>query len=142
MNVKTRGVVVAGLGYLVVLVAVVVGGALWFRDLYTASAPEPGTRFAPSYQLFLTVAGGSLAIFLGAVAGVLGRLSGKWWLGLGELLAGLVVTVAGLSVLPWVRFPHDQYAAAAAWMFSGAPVCVGLWLLLTAAGLFRRADRA
>ncbi len=142
MKVKKQSLSWAGLGYLVVLTVIVGGGAVWFRDLYSAQAPQVGTEFAPVYRLFLGVAGGFLAVYLGTLSGALGTISGTWWYGLIGLLAGLAVTLAGLSLLPWVRFPHDQYAAAAVWVFAWFPVCMGLWLIITVAGLLRRPRRA
>lgn len=142
MNTHGRWVVLVGVGYVVVLIAFVVGGAVAFRNLYAAPAPQPGTEFAPSYRLFLAVCGGVLALYLGLLAAALVTVSRRWWLGACGLLGGLMVTVAALSVLPWVRFPNDQYAAGAAWVFSWAPACMGLWLLMSAVGWLRRPQSA
>lgn len=46
------------------------------------------------------------------------------------LVGGALVTAAALSVLPWVRFPHDQHAPGALWAFGSAPVAAAAWLVL------------
>jgi hypothetical protein len=128
----------AGLGYVVLLAAVVAGGLVLFRDLFAAPAPEPGTVFAPGYQAFLRIGGGALALLLGLWAGLVGVVHRRWWLGATVLVAGVTITVSAFSILPWVRFPLDRYAAGAAWLFSGLPLCFGTWAVVIVAGWLLR----
>ncbi|MGI8785337.1 MAG: hypothetical protein ACR2L2_17000 [Acidobacteriota bacterium] len=92
------------------------------------------------YGRFLRIIGTGLALGLGAWAAALGLWRRSLWQGLGALAAGGAVTVAALSILPWVYFPFDQYPASALWVMGRAPVIAVTWIAATVVGqiLIRR----
>jgi hypothetical protein len=132
-----RTVKVAGVAYVALLAAVVIAGALAFRDLYGAARPSPGTEFAPHYQSFLTVSCSLLALCLGCWAGFLGVAYHRWLLGAAGLVTGFGMTVAALDALPWILYPFDQYAVSAAFLTS-SPLCVGAFAVVTVSAAIRR----
>lgn len=135
--------------YLVVVLLVVVFGALQFSRLYTDIPPRPGMgldedsliqTFERQYQAqyddyrqFLHPSFGVLALYLGIWTAALGVWKRKYWLGLAALVAGDVITVFGLTLLPWMYFPLDQYAIAALWIMGGTIPLAICWLLATLA---------
>jgi len=138
---KTRRfVLIPGVIYLVILVAVSAGAAIAFRDLYSERPYDALATLSEAYRRFLRIGGAGLALYIGIWAGVLGAWRRNLWHGLALLAAGTATTLLALSPLPWVRFPFDRYAAPAAWILGNAvPLVIG-WAVATAAGL--RARRA
>ncbi|HWO57857.1 MAG TPA: hypothetical protein VNN55_09845 [bacterium] len=119
-----------GVGYLVVLLIVIATGLIVFRGLADAPRPTLGTTFAPQYQGFLGLIGGLLAVYLGGYTGFLAKFFGRMWIGATGFGVGSLATIAAFSLLPWVRFPFDQYAAGVAWVFSSMPIGVCVWILV------------
>jgi len=104
------------LGYLSVLLPIVVYAAVRFAALYPPNSLAHEPELSQQYKGFLGTAGSGLAVCLGLWAAGFGVWRRSLRQGIAALVAGAVITIGGLSILPWVRFPEDQYAAAAVWV--------------------------
>jgi hypothetical protein len=143
-----------GILFVVALTAMVVYGAVTYREFY--EPPSFVGRFgAPAahedaliagYEQALTGAYGRYRTFAGISAivftiwlGISSALFGLWQRsllhGAGALVAGCALMVAALSLLPSIWFPLDGYPPAALWVMGGAPVLAfGVWLIASFIG--------
>jgi hypothetical protein len=136
-----RFVLIPGVIYLVILVAVSAGAAVAFRDLYSERPYDALATLSEEYRSFLRIGGAGLALYIGIWAGAFGAWRKNPWHGLAILAAGTAATLLALSPLPWVRFPFDRYAAPAAWIFGSAVPLLFGWAVATVAGLQARQAR-
>lgn len=131
---KDRPLIAGGAVYLVALAAVVANTALSFRGFYSAPVP-PGEdqvlRMYQEYRQFLHLVGLALAVYLGVWAAAVGWWRGRVMAGLAALAGGALVTILALAPLPWIRFPNDQYAVGAAWLFDNVVPLTLSWVLAT-----------
>ena len=120
-----------GVGYLLLLVAAVVYGLIKYQGLPSYYAD---TLQRTEYHQFLRIAGPALALYLSIWAATFGLLQKSFLHGLGALASGGIITIAGLSILPWLYYPNDQYAIPALWVIgTGIPIVV-VWALVTLLG--------
>jgi hypothetical protein len=128
------------LGYLSLLAPVVAFAAIRFDALYSPDSVATHPELSQQYRVFVGLSGMALAIALGVMAAAFGVLRASVVGGLLALVLGVATTVTALSVVPWVRFPEDQYAVAAVWLMGGLPA---LLVAFSAASLaFRLIARA
>jgi hypothetical protein len=114
--------------YLMVLFGVVLAGLSRYHYLYSEAPSQAG------YRMFVQVTGLFLAVLLSFWAAIAGIRRRNVMIGILVLGLGGVLTMGGLSLLPWIRLPEDQYAVAALWgMAYGIPTLV-LWLIVSLAG--------
>jgi hypothetical protein len=92
-------------GYLSVLLPVAVHAAVRFDSLYAADSLATHAELSQQYKAFVDTAGLGLAVCLGLLAAGFGVWRNSLAQGLAALAAGAAVTIAALSVVPWVRFP-------------------------------------
>ncbi len=122
------------LGYLSVLLPVVAYAAVRFAALYppTSLATEP--ELSQLYKAFLAAAGVGLAVCLGLWAAGFGVWRRSLGQGIAALAIGAVATIGALSIVPWVRFPEDQYPAAALWVMGDSVPLALAFAVATLAG--------
>lgn len=128
-RIQRTAVRAAGLVYLIALVTFVLVTAAAFRALYAPGA-EASSILSAAYREFLTDSGRLMAVAVGAWAAAVGLCWRGWWRGPAALAVGAGVTLIALSFLPWIRFPFDQYAAPAAWVFANGMLLAGTWVLV------------
>jgi len=135
MNLKTQSIgrLVYGAGtfYLIGLLAVVAYAAVTFRSFYQVMPPTLESQLNDGYRQFLGSSGLVLALFLGIGSAAFGIWKASYWQGLIVLAIGTITTLLALSVLPWVQFPFDQYAASAGWLMGNFIPVIMSWLLVT-----------
>ncbi len=125
---------VAAALHLALLVAVPAWGHVAYGDIYRQVDRRADSDQKENYHRFLHLAGAALAVTLAAAAAALGVWRGRALIGLLALLGGITLVLAALSVLPWIYFPEDQYAAPAIWMFGNGLPAVAGWGVLTLIG--------
>ena len=104
------------LGYLSVLLPVVAYAAVRFAALYPPNSLAAEPELSQLYKGFLGTTGVGLAVCLGLWAAGFGVWRRSLGQGIAALATGAVATAGALSIVPWVRFPEDQYPAAALWV--------------------------
>lgn len=130
MSIKTvyqnkRFVVIMGALYLGILMGVVIAGAVIFHNLYELKQPNE------AYRWFIRIASMGLGLYLAVWAALFGGWRRNVWHGLVAFGLGVLLTLAALNFLPWIYFPHDRYAAPAAWLMSSGPLTFVIWAILT-----------
>lgn len=122
------------LGYLSCLAPIVIYAAVRFDALYSADSLTTEPDLSQQYKAFVSVTGIAMAICLGIVAAAFGVWRTSVPQGLLALALGAAITVVALSLVPFVRFPEDQYPPAALWVMSdGLPLLV-TFVIATLAG--------
>ena len=128
---RSRLFQVAGIGYLVFLVVVVVIARLGLL-------PGFGERIASEslwdhpYRLAMAIVTLVFALDLGIGSAMLGVVRRNWRLGLFTLIGGGVLTGFVLAFAPSLLYANDQYPVTFMWLTLGAPVGFLSWLAVTA----------
>ena len=89
---------------------------------------------AEGYRRFLKVAGIALAMMIGVAAGAHGAWRDSAKTGFTTLGTALIFTVAAMSLMPWVEFPSDRYAAGWVWVMNGILPLLVTWGATTILG--------
>lgn len=122
----------------VVLLAMVVGYGIYRFDIFDTVPPPPRDNalleFYQAYDNFLRAVGLLLALYLGIWSAFWGVARRRALQGFGLFLAGVMVSAAILSLLPWIYFKYDQYSAGAAWVMGNLLPAFFSWLLATTFG--------
>ena len=107
------------------------------EDALIAAYEQALTGEFGQYKMFAFGAGLVLAIWLGIASALFGLWQRSVLHGAGAFLAGALLTIAALALLPAIWFPQDRYPVGAAWVMGGSlPLAGVVWLLVTIAGRF------
>ena len=79
------------------------------------------------YRRFLKVAGIALAMMIGVAAGAHGAWRDSAKTGFTTLGTALILTVTAMSMMPWVEYPNDRYAAGWVWVMNGILPLLFTW---------------
>jgi cytochrome b561 len=150
-----RVVVAAGILYVCTLVLVMGYGAIRFGEFYErpafsgvgATEPVDEDKLIAAYERALSGEFGRYKTFaigaglvLAVLLGVASALFGLWQRSLlksaGAFVAGAVLTIAAVSLLPTIWFPLDRYPVGFVWLLRCFPIAAGAWLLVTVIGRF------
>jgi len=136
-----------GLVYIILLALVIILGFRVYGYLFDVGpVPEAMDPESPlfvqfqSYGRYLTIASLMLGVFLGLFAANAGLKAGRWQLGLGLLVLGVLATAIPFSFLPHFHFPGGDMSPAMIWITTGFYAYTATWLganLLGRRGLFR-----
>jgi hypothetical protein len=122
------------LGYLSFLAPIVIYAAIRFGALYPAESLSTEPELSQHYKAFVSLTGIALAICLGIGAAAFGVWRTSVPQGLLALALGAATTVVALSIVPFVRFPEDQYPPAALWVMADGLPLVVTFVIATLAG--------
>ena len=112
-----RIAVVAGIAAGLTLIGMIVYGATTF-------GADPANE---GYRRFLKVAGIALAMMIGVAAGAHGAWRDSAKTGFTTLGTALILTVVAMSMMPWVEYPSDRYAAGWVWVMNGILPLLVTW---------------
>ena len=129
-------IISAGIVYIIILLGMTAYGASAYHQFYENLSPSIEAQLNEGYRQFLSITGIGLALYLGIWSGIFGIWRKKIWQGAGFLVLGVAVTIAALELLPWIQYPHDQYAASAGFVFVGILPCLFSWVTVTLVGKF------
>lgn len=129
-------IISAGIIYIIILLGMTAYAASAFHQFYENLPPAVEAQLNEGYRHFLSVIGIGLALYLGIWSGIFGIWRRKIWQGGGFLLLGIGVTIVTLELLPWIQYPHDQYAASAGFVFAGVIPCLISWIIVTTIGKY------
>jgi hypothetical protein len=141
--VYTADRVVVGTG--IALLAVIAGAAAYlgitYSSLYDGREVAGVVRenLSESYRGALSIVGSALAVIIPFWAAFTGRRLQSVRAGLVALAAGMGAMVVALSLVPWVYFPSDQYAASWLWLIDYGLIVLLIWTGATV--LVQRAPR-
>ncbi len=130
LHAATQRLTRTGIVYLVLLAAVMIAATAGFFPGAGEVGPSERVLGHP-YRISMGIATLVLAVYLGAWSAVLGRVRGRWLVGLASLIAGGAVTGIVLGFAPYVLYPGDQYPVTFMWLLGGAPVGFATWLACT-----------
>lgn len=116
--------ITAGTAAAFTLLGIIVYGAMVF-------GADPG---AEGYRRLLKVGGIALAMMIGVAAGAHGAWRESAKTGFTTLGTALIVTVAAMTMMPWVEFPNDRYAAGWVWVMNGILPLMVTWGATTIIG--------
>ena len=119
-----RIAVVAGIAAGLTLIGMIVYGVTTF-------GADPAHE---GYRRFLKVAGIALAMMIGVAAGAHGAWRDSAKTGFTTLGTALIITVVAMSMMPWVEFPGDRYAAGWVWVMNGILPLLVSWGITTILG--------
>ncbi|HSB17743.1 MAG TPA: hypothetical protein VLE22_25065 [Bryobacteraceae bacterium] len=150
-----RVVIAAGILYVCTLALVTGYGAIRFGEFYerpafsgfraaepvnedklTAAYEQALTGDFGRYKTFAVGAGLVLAVLLGVASALFGLWQKSLLRSAGAFVAGSVLTIVAVSLLPTIWFPLDRYPVGFVWMLRCFPVAAGAWLLVTVIGRF------
>ncbi len=150
-----RVVIAAGILYVCTLALVMGYGAFRFGEFYErpafsgfhAAEPVDEDKLIAAYEQALTGefgryktfavgAGLVLAVMMGAASALFGLWQKSLLKSAGAFVAGSVLTIAAVSLLPTIWFPLDRYPVGFVWLLRCFPIAAATWLLVTVIGRF------
>ena len=132
-------VVGTGIGVLGLIAGAAVFLGLTYSSLYSGRDVPGLESLTESYRTALSLVGSALAVVIPFWAAFTGWRLQSVRAGAVALAAGVGAMVLAFSLVPWVHFPSDQYAASWLWVIDNGLIVLLVWAGATV--LVQRAPR-
>lgn len=100
--------------------------------------PQGVFEWYNAYRQFTEYSIITLALLLGAGSALLGVIRKNIILGVGILIAGVIITAFIYALLPRLYFLGDDFSAWLYWLAFGFYACIGSWVVITLLGFITR----